>query len=441
MSLLPHYRSTLRLGIPIAVGQVGVIVMGFADTMMVGRYATDALAAASFVNSLFNLVNFLFLGYSYGLTPIVSACYGRGDREGAGNALKQSLAANGLFGFLTLLVMGVLYFFIDFMGQPEQVVPLIGPYYLLVLASMLFVVPFNVMRQFTDGTTATATAMWVLLVGNVLNIVGNALLIYGIGPFPELGLVGAGISTLFARMVSVLLIVAVVKWRKRYAPYRRGFRLAPLNPGTIRKMNASSLPISLQMGMESAAFTFSAVMAGWISATALAGFQVMVTIGALGFMFYYSFGSGTSIRVGTFMGINDLRQVRLSAKAGFHILFALAVVVSLFFFLLGKWFIGFFTTDPAVVNVCVGLIPFLMLYQLADATQICFANVLRGTGHVYAMMWIAFVSYVVINIPAGYLIAFPLGMGINGLFFSFSIGLFVAAALFAWQFKRVINRL
>ena len=194
--LLPHYKATLRLGIPIAIGQIGVIIMGFADTMMVGRYATEALASASFVNSVFNLISFLIMGYSYGLTPLVSAHCGRGEKHEAGGLLKQALMANGLFTLVLLTIMTVLYFYVDRMGQPPQLLPHIRPYYIVIGISMIFVALFNAVRQFTDGTSDTATGMWILLTGNALNIIGNVLLIYGVGPFPELGLLGAGLSTL-----------------------------------------------------------------------------------------------------------------------------------------------------------------------------------------------------------------------------------------------------
>ena len=105
--MLPDHKAILRLGIPIAIGQIGVIVMGFADTMMVGRYSTDALAAASFVNSVFNLITFLLMGYSYGLTPLVSALYGRGRRREAGALLRNGVTANLLFVLLLMAVMAV----------------------------------------------------------------------------------------------------------------------------------------------------------------------------------------------------------------------------------------------------------------------------------------------------------------------------------------------
>ncbi len=438
--LLPHYKATLRLGIPIAIGQIGVIIMGFADTMMVGRYATEALASASFVNSVFNLISFLIMGYSYGLTPLVSAHCGRGEKHEAGGLLKQALMANGLFTLVLLTIMTVLYFYVDRMGQPPQLLPHIRPYYIVIGISMIFVALFNAVRQFTDGTSDTATGMWILLTGNALNIVGNVLLIYGVGPFPELGLLGAGLSTLFSRIYMALAIVAVVAFRKRYAAYRTGFNATPLSWHATRFVNTKSLPIGLQMGMESGAFTFSCIMAGWIDAPSLAAFQVMLTIGTLGFLFYYSFGSGMSIRVATFVGLNDWHQVRLATRAGQHILCAMATLSSLTFLILGPTFIHFFTHDPTVVGIAVSLIVPLIIYQFGDAMQICYANALRGTSQVMSMMWIAFVSYIVVNIPAGYFLGFPCHLKTTGIFLAISLGLFTAAPLFYWQFQKVLKK-
>lgn len=439
--MVSHYGATLRLGLPIAVGQLGVIIMGFADTMMVGRYSTEALAAASFANSVLNLCTFMLMGYSYGLTPLVSAHYGAGRAARAGGVLRRGLVCNVLFALLLVACLAWVYGFLPHMGQPVSLLPLIRPYLLCLALSLPFVAAFNALRQFTDGLTHTATAMWALLGSNALNVVGNYLLIYGPGPLPELGLTGAGVSTLLSRMVMAAALGAVVLRSRRYAPYRRGYRAASCHLAALRRMHAQSWPIGMQMGMESGAFTFTGIMAGWIGAVDLAAFQVMVTVGTLGFLFYYSFGAGVSIRVAAFMGSQSWQHVHQATRAGVVILLGMACVSSLTFVLGGRWLIGLFTTDAAVLGLCLSLLPPLVLYQLGDAMQICFANALRGTAHVQSMMWIAFVSYVVVNLPMAYVLAFPLGMGSMGLFLAFSAGLFTAALLFARQYYRVVRRL
>ena len=435
-----YYRPILRLGIPIAIGQIGVIIMGFADTMMVGQFSTQALAAASFANAVFNLITYLLMGYSYGITPIISSLVGRHQHIEAGATIKYGIACNLIFALVLLMVLLIGYFMIPHMGQPTEILPLVRPYYLTLSVSIVFVALFNALRQFTDGLSDTSIGMYAILTGNVLNIIGNFLLIYGIGPFPRLGLLGAGLSTMTARIIMTLIMVAVFCFRPRYSIYRQGFKQATWHVTQLLRINKQSWPIALQMGMESGAFTVSGIMAGWLGAVDLATYQVMITIGGLGFLLYYSFGSGITIRVAHFYGQSDWLSVRRTARAGTFILLGMAFLSSFIFLFAGEYIIRAFTSDPLVQAMALTLILPLILYQLGDSMQICFANALRGTSHVMSMMWIAFFSYIVVNIPAGYLFAFPLHLGIVGLYLAFSLGLIVAAALFCWQFYSVMKR-
>lgn len=435
-NLSPHYSIIFKLGLPIAVGQLGVIILGFADTTMVGRYGTEPLAAASFVNNLFTLITFLLMGYSYGLTPIVSSLYAQGEYAKAAGKFKDALVANTVFAAITLGVMLALYPFLDRMGQAPSLLPLIRPYYIVILISMVFVMLFNVLRQFTDGLSDTKIGMYALMIGNGANILGNWLLIYGVGPFPEMGLLGAGIATLVSRILMVVIMIAALWWNKKYAPFRQGFAAHQTSNISIRQMNAASLPISIQMGVESAAFSLSAVMAGWISKEALAAYQIMVTIGTLGFLFYYSFGASTSIRVANFVGNRDWGGVKISATAGKHILLVIALCSSIVMYLCSEVLINIFTTDAVVIQIGMSLIPLLLFYQFADAMQICFANILRGTGRVMSMMRIAIISYVIIGLPAAYIMGFALGWGVKGIFLAISLGLFTAAGLFFWEYHK-----
>ena len=436
---MSHYSATLRLGLPIAIGQLGVIILGFADTLMVGRYSTDALAASAFVNNLFTLFTFLLMGYSYGLTPIVSTLFGQGKQAEAGEQLKPALLSGTVFCFLLMAVWSIAFFNLEHFGQPDELLPLIRPYFLVILVSMIFVMLYNELRQFTDGLTHTTLGMYTLIIGNAFNILGNWLLIYGSGPFPEMGLLGAGIATLLARVLMVVLMVAALWWKKGYAPYREGFARCRASLEGMGAIVRASLPIAIQMGLECAAFTMSAVMAGWVGKVELAAYQVMVTIGTLGFLLYYSFGAGTSIRVATFYGQHDRTNVFHAAAAGRNLLLLMAACSSLLIFLLAEPLIRVFTTDTAVIAISLSLIPLLVLYQFADAMQICYANILRGTGHVLSMMRIAIISYLIVNIPVAYFLGFPLGWGVKGIFLAFFIGLFTAASLFFWEYRKAMR--
>ena len=179
-----HYVALLRLGVPIMIGQLGIIIVGFADNIMVGHHTSEELAAASFVNNLFNLPLMFALGFSLGLTPLIGNLVGKNQVAKAGQTLRCGLIANLLLAILLIGVMSVVYVNIDRMGQPEELLPLIKPYFLIHLSGLIFIMLFNAFKQFADGIMDTRISMYILLCGNVLNIIGNYLLIFGSGLFP-----------------------------------------------------------------------------------------------------------------------------------------------------------------------------------------------------------------------------------------------------------------
>ena len=440
MSFFSRYRhdyaALLRLGLPILVGQLGMIVLGFADNIMVGRYSTLALASASFVNNVFNVAIFCCLGFTYGITPIVGALFTQKRQGDIGATVRNALVLNIIFVMIVMGVMTAIYLNVDRLGQPKELLPLIRPYFLIYLVAMLPLAVFNVFAQWSYGIKDTKLPMWIILGTNALNILGNYLLIFGHWGLPELGLVGAGLSTLFARVLGTVIIIAWFVYRKANRPYRDGFAKSRVSVESLRKIWGISIPISMQMTFESGSFTAAAVMTGWISAIDLAAFQIIVIVGTLGFCIYYSIGSAVTILVANEAGQADRRAMRRVAWAGYHVLLALMCLSSMIFIFFGKTLMGCFTEDPAVLAVTSGLILPLVMYQAGDATQINFAGALRGTSHVMPMLWIAFVSYVVLGIPATYLMGFPLGLGIFGIILSFSVSLFIAAALFLYFFLK-----
>ena len=171
------YRSIIRLAFPLLLGQLGNIAVAFADNIMVGHYSTDALASASFVNNIFNIALMACLGFTYGLTPLLGALFAKNDNASIGSMLRQGLRVNMIFTCIVCLIMGILYFFVDRIGQPEHLLPIIRPYYLTVLSGMIFVAIFNVFAQWCFAIGRTGLPTWIILAANALNVVGNYYLI------------------------------------------------------------------------------------------------------------------------------------------------------------------------------------------------------------------------------------------------------------------------
>lgn len=435
-----HYSALISLGLPIVIGQIGVIILGFADTLMVGHHSTRELAAASFVNNMFTLAIIFSTGFAYGLTPVVGSLFGQGKREEAGNALKNSLAANTVLAIVVCAVMFALYLNIGRLGQPEELLPFMRPYFLVLLASLPFVLWFNGFKQFTDGITDTKVSMWILLGGNLLNIVGNYILIYGKLGMPELGLTGAGISTLVSRIVMVVAYLILFFGTSRYEVFRKGFSSGRINRKDFALLNRLGLPIAGQMGMETASFSLSAIMVGWLGSTELAAHQVMIAVSQVCFMMYYGMGAAVSVRISNFFGQRDVAAVRQIAYNGFHLMLCLLVITCVPISLLRNHIGGWFTDDAAVsVMVAQLIIPFL-IYQFGDGLQINFANALRGIADVRPMMWFSFIAYFVISLPAGYLFAFVCGWGIAGIWMAFPFGLTSAGVMYYLRFRYKVRK-
>lgn len=432
-----RYVAILRLGIPILIGQIGHIVVGFADSAMVGHYSTDALAAASFVNNIFNIAILMCLGFTYGLTPLIGALLSSRRDDDIGATLRRGIRINLLFAIALTAAMGVVYLNLDRLGQPDHLLPLIRPYFLIYLATIAATSLFQTFAQTSYAVKSSMMPMWVMLACNVVNIGGNWLLIYGHCGMPELGLIGAGWATFISRWAGVAVIAAIFLVGRRYRPFRHGL-LRPVGHGEkARRIFRTSWPVGLQTGLETASFSVAAVMAGWLGANQLAAFQIFVTIGTLGFCLYYGMGAAVSVLVANASSQKDApRQMRAIAGSGYVIILAIATVSSILFLSLGGHLASIFTDDSAVIAMTVSMILPLVAYQLGDATQINFANALRGTANVLPMVWIAFFSYVVIGIPATYVMAFVLGWGIVGIALSFSVSLFTAGALFLYTFLR-----
>ena len=431
-----HYKSLLSIGIPIMIGQMGMIVLGFADTMMVGHHSTTELGAASFVNNIINLVIITGTGFSYGLTPVVGGLFGRKELQEAGQALRCSLLANTLAGIVMMLALAILFFNLGNIGQPDELLPLMRPYYLVLFASIPFVMLFNAFKQFTDSITETRTSMWILLSGNLLNIIGNYLFIYGKAGFPEMGVLGAGVSTLVSRIVMVAVFIAVFAWRKKFKSYREGFLRLGWSKELTKRLTTLGTPIALEMGMETASFSLSIIMVGWLGTITLASHQVMITISQFTFMVYYGLGATVAVRTSYFNGQHDYINTKHTVIAGLHVMVALEIVQGGIIFLLRNHIGGWFTDSAEVsATVLTLMVPFF-IYQFGDGLQINYANALRGIADVKPLMIIAFVAFFVISLPVGYLCGFILNFGLVGVWMAFPFGLTSAGIMMWWRFRQ-----
>ena len=434
-------REILKIGVPIMLGQACVIILAFADNIMIGWHSVNELAASSFVNNVMNFFILTELGFASGMTPIIGAFHGNGNVKGVGTTVRNGLLVNGIIGLIGLVLLAVIYLFIDSFGQEPELLPLIRPYFVIVGISIIFALGFNVLKQFTDGICKPVVSMLFLMGGNVLNIFGNWVLIYGKLGCPELGLMGAGLSTLISRILMLLCFVWYIFKSEQFKAYAQAIKEALFSRVKMRHIFNMGYPVAIQMGLEASTFSFSAIMVGWISVTALAAHQVAITISQLFFLMMQGLSFALSILVSNCYGIKDYAGIHAYVKRGILMIFGTSLSLSILLYIFRYPAVGMFTDSPEVAEIAVVLFYVLFAYQIGDGIQLCFANVLRGLQDVKPIMYAAFVSYYLIAIPVAYVLGFKAGLGAVGVWLGFPIGLTLAGLFFYARYRSDMRRL
>ena len=436
-----HIKAISLLGLPIVVGQLGVIVQGMADTIMVGQYGTPELSASAMVNNIYNFIIFFLLGISYATTPITGAAFGKGDHNEVSRSLKESLSVNLLFSGIIMILLIWLYFHLDILGQPQHLMPLVRPYYLILMLSLPFLAGFNALKQFAEAVGHTTLPMRVMIVSNILNIALNALLIYGIAGMPEWGLFGAGMATFIARVFLFAAMMFAVFHGKKFKLWTRKSQHSSTTRKGCTHMAMVGFPIAIQLCLESASFNIAGMFMGWIGDIQLAAHQVMCSISTLIFMIQYGIGAAAAIRISQFRGRGEWSDVKRTVHSAWAlaILFAIVSVGAIAIFC--QPITSIFTSDSRVQNICFLLLPAFVLYQLGDCTQIIFSNSLRAIEAVGRMLLYAIIAYLLVSIPMSYLLGIHLGFGAEGVWYGIPLGLTTAALLFMYEFRRKIKQL
>lgn len=408
-------RELLAIGLPIILGQLGIISVNFADNIMVGKYHTDALASASFVNNIFSVFFVLGMGFTYGLTPLVSSSFARGDQSRLGRLLRHSSLLNLWVGGALTLALLLIYALLEQFKLPPHLLSQVRSYFVLQLISFVVFMASGALKQFFDGIGRTRVPMWIILSSNALNILGNYLLIFGELGAPELGLFGAGLSTLIARVYMLIALVYILhRSRDLRTPYRtfleRGWRTP-----YIQRLFRLGLPIGVQMGVEAGAWTFAILLITPLGVDALAVHQILVTLTLLGYLIYYGLGAATTILVSRAHSIGDHRQARQTAGIALALAEGTALVVMLGLLVMRHQVGYIFSDDPAVIQMTsVAVIP-MALYQPGDALQVIYGNALRGMEDVKRMTLYACAIHLILAPSLSYIFGFLLGFEDIGL--------------------------
>ena len=429
-----HLKETIKLATPVAIGQLGHIMLGVTDSIMVGQIGAVPLAASSLVNGIVFLIVVFGLGMTLAITPLVSIARGKNEKVQCGVILRQSLLVNGA---ITILLLGILIFIADmivYMNQEEAVAVQARSYAKIIAFSIIPFIIFQVYRQFIEGLAFTKPAMYITLMANLVNVFGNWVFIYGNLGMPAYGLDGAGYATLITRSFMAATLVFHVLKAKRYTDYEPSFRYRNINWPVIKELIRIGVPTGFQNFFEVGAFSFSAIMIGWLGSTQLAAHQIALSLASVSFMIILGISAAGTIRVGHAYGRKNINDVR---QSGFlTTLFASSVMAcfGIIFVVFRNKLPFIFTEDLAVIDIAAALIIVAALFQISDGAQAAGLGILRGITDVRLPMIFTFIAYWVIALPIGYFLGFTLKMEVVGIWIGLSAGLTAAAIMLNWRF-------
>jgi len=435
-------RHLFRLALPIVGANLGWMALALVDQIMLGRFDTQALAAAAVANIWIWGTLWMGNGLVVGIDPLVTQAHGARNGEALGRSLQWGLVVALAAG---LLIAGLWEWTADFLeatGQEASLIPDAARYAGVQQASAPLFLCYVALRQYLQGREITRPAVVAMLVANVANVLLNWVLIYdelgvlglrGMG----LGVVGAGIATNITRsMMFVALLAIALRWRLfegAWVPWsRESFALRG-----IRRILAHGLPTGLQMSLEVWAFLTATLMAGWLGADALAANAIVLNLSNLSFMMPLGISGAAATRVGNLIGAGKGLLARRAAWTALAMGGGVMTISALCFALLRQELPPLYAQrseeNAAVLALAASILPIAAAFQIFDGVQVVGTGVLRGMGRTLPAAMINLVGYWLLALPMAWWLTFRAGLGLAGVWWGLALGLaLVAVGLLAW---------
>ena len=436
-SLQSEARRTIRLALPIVIGELAQMALHIIDTAMVGAISYKQLAAAALVINTMNIPFVLGIGMTISVSQMVSMAHGRQNNRQVSHYLFNGFILCTVTALIISLGLVAGRGILTRMGQDPEVVEYALPFMQLMGLSIIPMLLFMTLKQFTDGLEFTRTAMLLSLCGMPLNIFLNYLLIYGNWGFPRLELLGAGWSTLITRTLMFLVLAWIVLRHRVFQPFMQVRRAEwKLRRKTLGELLHIGVPSSLQIGMEAGAFAVSGILIGTISAVAQAAHQIALSCAAFTFMVSMGLAQAGSIRVSNGFGRGDWKAIDRIGRSTLVTALLYGVFCAVVFILFRQQLPSLFNKNPEVLSLAALLLLFAALFQISDATQAIGAGLLRGIKDVRTPTLLIGMAYWVFGLPLGYLLAFVWDMGAAGMWIGLISGLTFASGFLIRRFLR-----
>jgi len=413
----------LRLALPVIAAEIGWLSMGLVDTIMVGPLGPAAIGAVGTGSILYFAVMVVGYGTMFALDTFVSQSFGAGRIDECHRWLFAGLQiAAVLAGVITAMSFGLIAILPVFDLHPD-VLALIRPYMLNLVWSTPPLLVFAVLRRYLQAMHVVRPIMIAVVVANIVNVIGNWLLIEGHWGFPAMGVVGSAWATVASRIIVALFLIGVVIYRER--DRSSGLQEVPFKWDAQRNwaIVRLGLPAAGQNLLEVGIFAMASALAGRITPSAVAAHQIVLNIVGLIFMVPFGLSSAAAVRVGHAVGRRDGVGAQRAGWSAVTLATGAMLTSAALFALVPRWLVGLFTTDLEVIELGAGLFIVASVFQLFDGVQAVTTGALRGLGNTQIAMFVNLVGHWAFGLPVAYLLCFHYGYGVQGLWMGLAFGL------------------
>jgi len=435
-----HIKNTIYLAWPLVITQVGYIITGMVDTVFLGKIGAAEQAACILSNNLYILLLVFGIGVSYATTPLVTSANQNMDLLKKASLFKNSIFLNVSVSIICFIVLFLSSGLLKYMHQPEDVIKLAVPFFNVLIFSMIPISLFFTCKQYCEGLSNTRMALFISIIGNVINIILNYLLIYGKFGFPELGYIGSAwasfISRVFMGFSFLYLIFKSPVTKEISAVYNK----VKINKKELFHLAKIGLNAGLQLTFEVAAFVIAGLMAGTFGKEQIDAHGIALSIAAFTYMFASGISSASSIRVGIYKAQDNWLEIKQAAFSSIKLVMLIMGGFAILFLMINNFLPKVFSSDLQIVNLASKLLIIAALFQLFDGIQVTIVGILRGLEDFKIPTLISLVGYWIIALPLAYWLAFILKLETVGVWIGLLVSLIFAAVVLFWRLNYLINK-
>tara|TARA_B100000809_G_scaffold149298_1_gene146791 strand:- start:3100 stop:4410 length:1311 start_codon:yes stop_codon:yes gene_type:complete len=431
----------MQLAYPVMLGQLGHVLVGFADSIMVGELGPAALAAVSLANSLAFIAFSIGIGFTFAITPLIAEAHTSNNVSRGKSYFQHGILMSLILSLVLCVVLFLMKPLMYKMDQPAEVVEYASPYFDIIIYSMIPMLIFQAYKQFSDGMSQTKYPMRAAILANVINVILNYLLIYGKFGFPKMELIGAGLGTLISRVLMLAFIMYIVHTKDVFAVFVDRIRFSNFKKRFVIKVFNVGYPSALQMFFEVGMFAGGILLTGMIGTTAQAANQISLNLATMTYMIAVGLSVTATIRVGNQKGLKDFVSLKRIAMSVLLLMFIIDVFLAAGFIILKDVLPMLYIDDMEVIEAAASLLIIAGLFQISDGIQVVFLGALRGLQDVQVPMWITFIAFWIIGLPISYYLGLKTSLGALGVWIGMLVSLTISAIMLYLRFTKLSNRL